>query len=416
MAGRQPTGRQRTKRKCGCTLTDGVFCRHRKDGRIYYCLSYYVRGQHIQEGSGTNVKEAEALLRKRLREIDSGVQVHRAKHRRGTLDEYAKKYFAHSTKKTLSEMESIYRRVIAPRFGERALEDITSTEFEAWVKALTGSSSTIRNQVSVLRAMLRRAHYEGLITHNFVSGLPRGVLPPLRKKRQSAWRTEDVERLLQEDVPPSLRMINAIMAFTGCRQGEACGVRWCDLTEDEPLWALRIERQYDGGTLKGPDGDGAPRIVPVHPRLLELLSEWGKPGSKSEMVIVPNKDRPYTHNAHQKQFTRALKALGIDDPTRRTHAFRRHFVSSLRSSGVRAEVIRSMTHRGMGLDVLYRYDAIEWDHMCAAILKLPLSRKEGSGVSSVFSKMSHSQLVEIVQNLVEAPGVELRAKPPISDD
>lgn len=401
MPGRQPTGRKRAPRKCGCNLLDGVFCRHRKDGRIYYSISYRADSKLVQEGSGTNVKEAEALLRQRLREVETGVQVYRG--RNGTLEDYASEYFSSCTKKTVEEMRSIYARFISPRFGSRSFDEITSLDFETWVRTIPGSSSTVRNVVSVFRGMLRRAHFEGRASSNFLVSLPRGVLPPLRKKRQQAWKTEEVRRLLLDDVPAPLRILNAIMAYTGMRRGEACGLRWLDLKEDKPLWRLHIERQYDGDTLKGPDGDGAPRVVPVHPQLLGILQVWGPVGSDSNIPIVPNGSIPYTKNAHQKQFARALRNIGVTDATRRTHAFRRHFVTSLRESGVRAEVIRAMTHRGVGLDVLYRYDAVEWHDMCKAVLRLPM----GQGIRQplpislddllMISGLSREQLAEIIR-------------------
>jgi integrase len=156
----------------------------------------------------------------------------------------------------------------------------------------TLSSKSMLMAHGVLRALLSRARFEGLIASNPAADLPKGELPKLKPTRNvSAWTRAEVERWITPDpkVPPEHTVAYAIAAFTGARLGEVAGLRWQDLdTEARPLWRWSLRHQYDGAPLKTDN----PRDIPVHPELQRILAAWKLEGWPLLMCRHPRPSDP----------------------------------------------------------------------------------------------------------------------------
>src|SRR5690606_21390205 len=116
--------------------------------------------------------------------------------------------------------------------------------------------------------------------------------------------------LRHHSIPWPQRVLNAMLLLTGMRFGEVAGRCWRDL-EDGEVAAIVVRDQYDSKPLKTERS----RIVPVHPELHRILTEWAVEGfelytgvrSTPDDFIVPNMSRwaqvrHHTESSLNKQF------------------------------------------------------------------------------------------------------------------
>jgi integrase len=123
-----------------------------------------------------------------------------------------------------------------------------------------------------------------------------GVLPK-KKDEDPRWRRDakfqvwEIEVMLGAPlavVPIDRKVFYCTMQLSGSRVGEVCGLRVKDFDRAvRPLPRLYIVEQGDGEELKG---DAAPREVPVHPLLWELLEVWLDSGFAAIIGRPPSPD------------------------------------------------------------------------------------------------------------------------------
>ncbi|MGB5811633.1 MAG: site-specific integrase [Polyangiales bacterium] len=225
-------------------------------------------------------------------------------------------------------------------------------------------------------------------------------------------------------IPLDRRVFHSLQGLTGTRVGEVAGLRWRDYDWGaKPLGALHVHCQYDGQPLKTASGaDSKARIVPVHPELAKVLSEWRSRGFQSvygrrpseEDFIVPD---PRNMGARTpSQVTKApdqdCAAVGIED--KGTHGFRRYFITYARADGASRDVLERFTHNRRG-EIIDVYTSFEWPTLCDAVRCLNVSLRD-AGIALARDRLLDTFLdTEVVPGrklndfrpeLVEAVGIE----------
>jgi integrase len=155
---------------------------------------------------------------------------------------------------------------------------------------------TARHVRGVVRTMFRDAKLEGVVSIDPFVALPRKLLPKPPRRARNVYTKNEIQELLHNDgIADSVRVLLALMLYTGMREGEACGRRWRDLDRGvRPLASLHVATQYDDELLKTDN----PRKVPVHPELERILTWWFDEGFKiafrrcpaADDFIVPNRN------------------------------------------------------------------------------------------------------------------------------
>src|SRR5690606_24932853 len=186
--------------------------------------------------------------------------------------------------------------------------------------------------------------------------------------------------------------------------------------------------QYDSKPLK----TECPRIVPVHPELHRILTEWAVEGFElytgvrptPDDFIVPNMSRwaqvrHHTESSLNKQFCKTAEAAGVRPRT--VHSTRHTFVTHCCWFGARPDVLERVTHNASG-KMIDRYTHHEWALLCEAVLALNLDAHPDSQLARVtVGKRPGSFLANLeasarllLQSIVEAAGIEDAAEPKTS--
>jgi integrase len=180
--------------------------------------------------------------------------------------------------------------------------------------------------------------------HDHLTKNPVTVLRDVEEGRaqdaRKEFTDEDIATLFayidKLDPEPYGRWVPRIMAYTGCRMGEAAQLRKADIRQEQGVWVFDINEESEQKTLKT---GAATRLVPIHPRLIELgLLEFVQ--ATGDDFLFPERMR-YTPSATRgnvdalsKQLNRWLDSAGITDRRKAFQSFRATFITRLKDAQV----------------------------------------------------------------------------------
>ncbi|MBU8977652.1 site-specific integrase [Lysobacter sp. MMG2] len=190
-----------------------------------------------------------------------------------------------------------------------------------------------------------RSFFAWVELHDHVRSSPATVLKDVKRGRASEDRKpfDDADLSayfamlkLEREKRPFLYWIPYILAFSGCRLGEAAQLRKQDIRQESGLWVFDIN-EAEGRRLKN---ESSPRLVPVHPRLVELgllehISQL-PPGFlwPADMRTPADPTRSAVDKL-QKLLARHLRRAGITDPKKTAaHSFRHTIPARLKALSV----------------------------------------------------------------------------------
>ena len=176
---------------------------------------------------------------------------------------------------TVSRYEVALKHIV-PAIGGISVARLRTRDVEDFygrlhAKGLSGSS--IRKVHWAMRQSLAWAKRRGYIATLATEGVE---LPPLGEKPLAPPSSKSVRRLVQRAVAddPDFATLLAVIAWTGCRRSEACGLRWQDI--DLERATMLIERAIaaiPGGTQEKTTKTGAARRIAIGAATRQLLQE-----------------------------------------------------------------------------------------------------------------------------------------------
>jgi integrase len=222
---------------------------------------------------------------------------------------------------------------------EGSTQDSEKSEVKAWVAALGGmrlrdistevvqdvitlwskpgrdkrSEKTIRNRVATLRLLWASAKAWGYVTHDVCQDL---VLPTWNREEQPSFTVEHVKQIIDAANEPC-KTIFWLVAETGIRRGEICGLNVGDVSLDEQ--AITVQRSRWKSKLKRPK-NGKKRFFALSPQLAERLRFYVEGRNPDEPLFLSTEGRRlHPDNFIKRQLKPILKKLGLDGAA---HAFR----------------------------------------------------------------------------------------------
>lgn len=180
--------------------------------------------------------------------------------------------------------------------------------------------------------------------HDHISQNPSSVLHDVEEGRardaRKVFEDADITALFAEVAKKAKEpygiWIPRIMAYTGCRMGEAAQLRTSDVRKELDTWVFDFNEDADQKNLKT---DGSNRLVPIHPRLIELgLLTFV--GASEDEFLFPERVR-YTADKKRgnvdrlsKQLSRWLRSAGITDNKKTFQSLRGTLATRLKDLGI----------------------------------------------------------------------------------
>lgn len=162
--------------------------------------------------------------------------------------------------------------------GAKRLDRLKPSDVEKMIVDLRAkklADSTVRQVYTVLRQALDVAVRDGLLATNPVAKVKR---PGVTLKEAKHLSGADVVKLLDAARPLRYHAAVVLMAATGMRRGEVCGLSWNDV--DLAKGELRVRHtltRVDGAlVLDTVKTDRSCRRMPLHAGIVSLLKVWRK--------------------------------------------------------------------------------------------------------------------------------------------
>lgn len=215
-----------------------------------------------------------------------------------------------------------------------------------------------------------RSFFNWAVEHDHISQSPAAIL----KNMETGRASEDRHPFNDADLRAYFQRLDAkrgrlpveywvprIMAFTGCRLGEAAQLCSHDVRQEKGIWIIDINEIEDDKNLKT---TGSRRHVPLHPRLIELgLPEFASAAAPGflwpkEMRTNPNPTGSPIDKL-QKRLAYVLRSAGIEDPKKTaSHSFRHTVSSRLKALSVPEYQIAEILGHELGSMSTGRYGSV----------------------------------------------------------
>jgi integrase len=228
---------------------------------------------------------------------------------------------------TLKDYRGVIRDYLNPRFGHRAIDQLTSEEINAYKLDLLNerrlSNRTIVRHLLVLNGVFVRAQVVWDLPSNPASG--RHVIrPKVQYTGEFDMLTrEQLAALCRAAESPQDATLYLTAAMTGLRQGELRALTWADV--DFATERIHVRRSATTGArpvVKAPKS-GRVRSVPMVPQVAEALARLGM---RDDLVFGNPIGQVENDTLLRRRYMRAVKKAGL--PPVRFHDLRHVFGST----------------------------------------------------------------------------------------
>lgn len=187
-------------------------------------------------------------------------------------------------------------KIITPIIGDKELTAIDGMVQQDLIRELKGdderSARTVKAYMQTLRYVLAQAVTEGLLKE-----LPaKPKLPKVHRKQQPWLRWDEMRDIIavaggKRKQLTKIKMLFAILAETGCRIGEAVGLKWGDFNFEKRT--LHIQRSVYKGKEQPPKTPSAIRTVALSTYLVAMLEEFKPEGAKPTDLLFTTRTGSY---------------------------------------------------------------------------------------------------------------------------
>jgi integrase len=225
---------------------------------------------------------------------------------------------------------SLINNHVLPRFGDRALGQITPADISEFLESLQPkvSANTLQSFYSLLRLMFDVACEYDLIPSSPVR--PKLHRPETAKVNKPTLTASQIRAVL-EAMSESERLFALLVAVTGLRLGEALALRWMDF---DPLgMELRVNHTLYRSQLKQPKTEGSRRPIRLVPAVAELLvvhKQQSHYAAEGDFIFCKKDGTPLNPPTIRNHLHHAMDAAGIVRVSRK-HGFHifRHTAGTL---------------------------------------------------------------------------------------
>jgi integrase len=229
--------------------------------------------------------------------------------------------------------EAALRDRIYPELGALRLSEVQRRDIQRIADEMLAENrdaSTIRNALTPLRVIYRRAVSRGDVAVNPTSGIE---LPAVTGRRDRFASSEQAQKLIGALPQKSDQALWAVAFYAGLRSGELQALRFEDV--DLAKGVIRVERSYDPkeGVYTEPKSEAGKRTVPIPAALRDYLIEHKLRSGRSEgLVFERDTNAP-------RRAQRIWKKAGLERIT--LHEARHTYASLMIAAGVNAKSLQT---------------------------------------------------------------------------
>jgi integrase len=258
------------------------------------------------------------------------------------LDEYLRWWLQHEAPKgkpgraplaatTLQGYRINIERHLVPVLGQKRVGQLTVSDLDAFAsrKLAEGyAPSTVNRIRETLRSALSTAVRQDRLTRNVARyGGGVGAAPPPVDR----FSDEELGAILTAGRDQHYYPVILLLARTGLRIGEACGLRWRDVALRTTPPRLSVVWQLDKwGQIVDPKSPTSRRTIPLRQEVVSELVRWrelqevwsNRLGehfvNEHGLVFTTKTGRPISKRNIARSFERARKAAGVEHGTLKT--------------------------------------------------------------------------------------------------
>jgi len=233
---------------------------------------------------------------------------------------------------------------LLPEFKGRTLLQVV----ESGGSYKTITAVTVNNRLRKLSAFLNWCRSNGYVVENPLVGMK--VMTGSAKDARVSFEQHDLTTLLNLDQlkmesrkHPWRYWLPLLARFTGARLEELCQLHIDDIATHQGIPCIRVDDRHDDQKLKN---QSSRRVLPIHPKLLELglleHAESIKGANNSRLFPDLVATRGKLGHAPSKWFSRYKSKQGVSDLRKTFHSFRHTFIDDLREAGIQDSLIKRM--------------------------------------------------------------------------
>lgn len=340
-----------------------------------YWIQIKAGGQRIRESvrqaTGQNtLQAARALEKKRLGELEGGTfrGSEEKRLRLSDLRQLLEADYLDKDRRSGDRMRQAWAHVARFFAGDPPALTITTDRLHQYVasrRAAGYQPATIRNELTVLRRAFRVAVERQRLRPGAAPVFPSIVVSNARDEFYT-----DVEiAAVRQELPPALRNLWTVAAWTGWRRNELFHLQWAQV--DFPAGVIRL----DTGTTKNREGREVPfDAVPELVTAFEAQRAYTREVERRTGRIVPhvfhrNGKEIRRMDIARQQACRRAGVLGRDGRPKVLHDLRRSAARALTRAGVPRHV--SMRILGLKTESMFRrYSIVETSDLRDGLAKV----------------------------------------------
>ena len=282
-----------------------------------------------------------------------------------TLEEFCNEYKAYvknnRAEKTYEGVALVSKKLLSYFSPVRKIDTITLKDAEDFLESLKKTApKAVYNYHRVLRAIFNKA-----VQWNYLSSnVWEKIKLPKRQFGKPSFITEtELQKIIGCNIPVIVRQFVITAFYTGCRLGELVNLRWENVNLTENIITIG-DKNFTTKTRKQ-------RIVPIHPRVAEVLSELqlsinSKRSNLSvhlpstikhqtSFVFAKSNSLPYTKDYFSRNFKRACRKAGIDEDIH-FHSLRHSAATGMINKGAPVPSVQKILgHANIATTMLYTH-------------------------------------------------------------
>ncbi len=298
---------------------------------------------------GTTLEIAQSKFRIFLKEINSlykkGKIVKKGKTVAETCELYLEKYRKFELKEnSYRNLKNVVKVNVIQKIGSLQILDVTPLVIQELLTNLLsqGKGRTAEEVKCYLNGMFKIALSLGIVKSDIMQGVS---IPKHYRKKGSALTIKEEQLLVEKIKDDHYEQAILFMLYSGARMSECAKFRLSDINWEQNTVKIRTTKVKD--TVNGAD-----RIVPIFPKLKELLKS-----------LNPENEFPFL-----KCVTKSGKKLKTILPTHHTHELRHTFTTRCRECGIENEIVclwTGHTFAGNTTSLVYTHFSMEYQQKLA---------------------------------------------------